>query len=274
MPTYSLTLRSEKGSKLTTQELDNNFLYVLENATGGGSQGPQGPQGYQGPSGGGGGGGLEIVSMTISVDQLTTSFLEGIEVIPAPGAGKMTVPIWGRYRMINGGSKWPDKSFKVYPDGPQGPQGAQGSYLIGYLVSDKYYALGPQSFGTQGIEYFENTSFLLSTTDDYYNTTLYLSYVTTAFSVGDVISGVQGGSNPSATASVVLAGEYDSKNGYQTIIVNDVVPISPFSGFNNGDAVTGVPSGGSAIISSIELPITPGDYDMELYLGYQTFDLL
>ena len=35
MPSYSLTLREEKGFKLTTQELDNNFLYVLENATGG-----------------------------------------------------------------------------------------------------------------------------------------------------------------------------------------------------------------------------------------------
>jgi hypothetical protein len=35
MSTYSLTLRGEKGQKLTAQELDNNFLYVLENATGG-----------------------------------------------------------------------------------------------------------------------------------------------------------------------------------------------------------------------------------------------
>lgn len=34
MATYSLTLRVEKGQKLTAQELDNNFLYVLENATG------------------------------------------------------------------------------------------------------------------------------------------------------------------------------------------------------------------------------------------------
>ena len=43
MPTYSLTLRGEKGSKLTTEELDDNFLYVLENASGGG--GATGPQG-------------------------------------------------------------------------------------------------------------------------------------------------------------------------------------------------------------------------------------
>jgi hypothetical protein len=28
MSTYSLTLRTDKGSKLTQQELDNNFLYV------------------------------------------------------------------------------------------------------------------------------------------------------------------------------------------------------------------------------------------------------
>ena len=34
MPTYSLTLRTNKGSKLTQQELDNNFLYVLENSSG------------------------------------------------------------------------------------------------------------------------------------------------------------------------------------------------------------------------------------------------
>jgi hypothetical protein len=31
----SLILRGDKGQKLTSQELDNNFLYVLENATGG-----------------------------------------------------------------------------------------------------------------------------------------------------------------------------------------------------------------------------------------------
>ena len=43
MATYSLTLRGEKGQKLTAQELDNNFLYVLENASGGG--GATGPQG-------------------------------------------------------------------------------------------------------------------------------------------------------------------------------------------------------------------------------------
>jgi hypothetical protein len=35
MSTYSLTLRTDKGSKLTQQELDNNFLYVLENSSGG-----------------------------------------------------------------------------------------------------------------------------------------------------------------------------------------------------------------------------------------------
>jgi len=34
MSTYSLTLRTDKGSKLTSQELDNNFLYVLENSSG------------------------------------------------------------------------------------------------------------------------------------------------------------------------------------------------------------------------------------------------
>ena len=37
MSTYSLTLRTDKGSKLTQQELDNNFLYVLENSSGSGS---------------------------------------------------------------------------------------------------------------------------------------------------------------------------------------------------------------------------------------------
>ena len=35
MATYSLTLRSDKGSKLTTEELDNNFRY-LDNKTNGG----------------------------------------------------------------------------------------------------------------------------------------------------------------------------------------------------------------------------------------------
>jgi hypothetical protein len=36
MSTYSLTLRGGLGRKLTIQEMDENFLYVLENATGGG----------------------------------------------------------------------------------------------------------------------------------------------------------------------------------------------------------------------------------------------
>jgi hypothetical protein len=40
MATYSLTLRGQKQSKLTIEELDNNFLYVLENATGGGATVP------------------------------------------------------------------------------------------------------------------------------------------------------------------------------------------------------------------------------------------
>jgi hypothetical protein len=35
MSTYSLSLRGNLGRKLTIQELDNNFLYVLENASGG-----------------------------------------------------------------------------------------------------------------------------------------------------------------------------------------------------------------------------------------------
>jgi hypothetical protein len=53
MATYSLTLRGQNQSKLTIEELDNNFLYVLENATGGGggATGPQGSTGPQGPAG-------------------------------------------------------------------------------------------------------------------------------------------------------------------------------------------------------------------------------
>lgn len=53
MPTYSLTLRQVKGSRLTIPELDNNFLYLqslsLNGATG--PQGVQGPAGVTGPSG-------------------------------------------------------------------------------------------------------------------------------------------------------------------------------------------------------------------------------
>ena len=44
MATYSLTLRSDKGSKLTTEELDNNFRY-LDNKTNGGGGSTTG--GYQ-----------------------------------------------------------------------------------------------------------------------------------------------------------------------------------------------------------------------------------
>lgn len=49
MPTYSLTLRRDIVRKLTIQELDDNFLYVLENASG--TQGPTGPNGQAGPQG-------------------------------------------------------------------------------------------------------------------------------------------------------------------------------------------------------------------------------
>jgi hypothetical protein len=58
MPTYSLTLRSIKGSKLTTTEMDNNLLYLQDLAESGvgpqgrqGLTGPQGPQGNSGPQG-------------------------------------------------------------------------------------------------------------------------------------------------------------------------------------------------------------------------------
>lgn len=59
MPTYSLTLRQTKGSRLTLTELDNNFLYLqslsLNGATGPagvtGSTGPVGSTGSTGPIG-------------------------------------------------------------------------------------------------------------------------------------------------------------------------------------------------------------------------------
>ena len=55
MPTYSLTLRSVKGSKITSTELDNNFLYLQDLATASigatGATGPQGATGSQGPQG-------------------------------------------------------------------------------------------------------------------------------------------------------------------------------------------------------------------------------
>lgn len=47
---YSLTLRSELSRKITSMELDENFLY-LEEIVGEGSQGSQGPQGSQGDQG-------------------------------------------------------------------------------------------------------------------------------------------------------------------------------------------------------------------------------
>ena len=49
MPTYSLTLRATKGSKLTTTEMDNNLLYLQNLAESG--VGPQGHQGLTGPQG-------------------------------------------------------------------------------------------------------------------------------------------------------------------------------------------------------------------------------
>jgi hypothetical protein len=133
MSTYSLTLRSEKGSKLTIEELDNNFLFLSENG-GSGPQGPVGPSGLIGPQGPtgpsvGGSGYIEIISMTISASELTPTFLEPIEIIPAPGIGKMAVPLWGRFRMINGGTKW-GNYFQIYPQSKDIEPGSPGKYLI------------------------------------------------------------------------------------------------------------------------------------------------
>ena len=47
--TYSLTLRETKGSKLTTEEMDNNLLYLQNLSLS--NPGPTGPQGQQGLTG-------------------------------------------------------------------------------------------------------------------------------------------------------------------------------------------------------------------------------
>jgi hypothetical protein len=56
-----LVTRSGKGSKLTTQEMDNNLLYLEQLSAGlSASGGPQGPIGPQGPAGSGSGGTVSI----------------------------------------------------------------------------------------------------------------------------------------------------------------------------------------------------------------------
>jgi len=260
MPSYSLTLREEKGFKLTTQELDDNFRYVLENASGSGTQGQQGPTG---PSGGGGSGSIEIISLTISSSELTPTFLEPIEIIPAPGVGKMTVPLWGRFKMINGSSKWGDY-FQLYPQSKDVEPGVQGKYLYSPLLSstDKFFSINSVVSTDENYDLPDNEAWVLSVADDYISTTIILNPVNTAFEEGDLITGFQG-----ATASVVKA--FPVEKGSQEIYVNGVNGI-----FNVGETASGVPSGGFGQIFTVSNPSAPGDYDMELYLAYQTFNLL
>jgi hypothetical protein len=81
MSTYSLILRSTKGSKLTIQEADGNLLYLQDLAFAGGTnsqgatgpqgdigpQGATGPQGSIGPQGPGGGGSIAVDTYAIPV---------------------------------------------------------------------------------------------------------------------------------------------------------------------------------------------------------------
>ena len=272
MPTYSLTLRSEKGSKLTTQELDNNFLYVLENATGGGSQGPQGPQGYQGPAGGGGSSSIQIISMTISAADLVNSYGTPYEVIPAPGYGKMIEVLWGKYKLYPNGVQGPqdwgskgNRSFWVYPAGPQGPQGFKVGFMNNYqYIYNKYLALGSQGVaGESPYEYVQNTQWFVRVMDFYTNDTIInLVSVTGTFQVNDLVTFLSG-----ATASVTVAEPVDKGN--QVIYVDSEIPNGVVS-----QLLSAAPSGAQGTIDSFISPNPPGDYDMELYLAYQTFDLL
>jgi len=280
MPSYSLTLREEKGFKLTTQELDDNFRYVLENASGSGTQGPQGPtgpgtqgpQGPTGPSGGGGSGSIEIISMTISALDLLNSYGTPYEVIPAPGYGKMIEVLWGKYKLypngVQGPQDWGSKGnryFWVYPAGSQGPQG----FKVGFMnntqyIYNKYLALGSQGvMGESPYEYVQNTQWFVRIQDFYtYYTLLQLSSVTGTFQVDDLVTFVSG-----ATASVTIAGP--AEKGNQEIYVDSEIPNGVVS-----QLLSAAPSGAQGTIDSIVLPNPPGDYDMELYLAYQTFDLL
>lgn len=101
MPTYSLTLRGDLGRKLTIQEMDENFLYVLQNASGGsGATGPQGdigatgPQGDIGPQGPTGPGGAQLNC----VDEYgSESITNNISVCQEIGFGPGTLTASGVY---------------------------------------------------------------------------------------------------------------------------------------------------------------------------------
>jgi hypothetical protein len=214
-------------------------------------------------SGGGGSGSIEVISITISVAELTPSFTTPVEVIPAPGVGKMTVPIWGRFRMINGTTTWGEKYFKIYPNGVNF-NFQDSAYLGSSLLSTsgKFFSIA-NADQSQDSDYDcpENESWVLSVANDYVNTSLTIQSPTAAFEVGDTISSSGG------TASVVTALPIDK--GQQIIYVENII-----GSFSTSESVSGQPSGASGTIDKIDQSATPGDYDMELYLGYQTFDLL
>jgi hypothetical protein len=115
MSTYSLILRSVKGSKLSIQEADGNLLYLEDLAmTGGatgatGPKGDTGPQGATGPAGGGSigpstyipvgdGTGLTF-SPLLSFDYDTTNFSEGFVNTFGECVGDSVI-LGGRYNTI------------------------------------------------------------------------------------------------------------------------------------------------------------------------------
>lgn len=88
----ALTLRLEKGSELTYQEMDDNFIYLQSLGGQTGPQGPAGengepgPQGPQGPAGSGGGVSYTQFA-TIATESASTSLATG-------GSGKfIKVPV-------------------------------------------------------------------------------------------------------------------------------------------------------------------------------------
>ena len=165
MATYSMTLREEKGSKLTAAELDGNFLYTMDVMTEMNNQIMASMSTIFnivlnfGPT---------VVRKTITSAELKNSYNSPVELAPAQ-EGYIYTCMSAQFRLVNGTSSYTSTDFVITYDGYYG---ASSSY---HLTSEKLDQLGdPNQWTsvkssnqlTDELPVYSNTSLVLFTPTD------------------------------------------------------------------------------------------------------------
>jgi hypothetical protein len=173
MATYSMTLREEKGSKLTAAELDGNFLHTME---------VMGEMEQQimasmstifnivlnfGPT---------VIRKTITSTELKNSYNSPVELAPSQ-EGYIYTNMSAQYRLVNGTSSYTSQEFVITYDGYD-PMGASPS-LSYHLTSARLNQGGDPSQSqtqwtsvrssnqfTDELPIYSNTSLVLFTPTD------------------------------------------------------------------------------------------------------------